>query len=359
MFRRNRGASRSSERGFKDHPPPPPRSKFNLVWPAACFILLLALGRSVHFCRSNNAAFDRAAIDPSRRLVAPSLKAEFEGKKLVFVFSTGRTGTKHFSSVFGGKEALVNHQDEADSVSAKEAVNKFYRPFAATNDTELAREFLSEVKLPMIKSRLQAADDAKVYFQTGHVPLAFGMAPILLKLLGSKTFAVVRIRRDRIQQALSLMALGPESEDPWSEDSESLSRRWFPRPSDVHVKLRPDQRVWNSFNRFQRYLWLVDDTECRWQSLKREYAFDYLEVQMESLLQLNGVEQYEKIAAFVGTGLPPRVESMHARDNSIEQKGKDSLKWVADEKTLRLWDEQYRKLVGPCVVDQNLMYKWT
>lgn len=47
---------------------------------------------------------------------------------------------------------------------------------------------------------------------------------------------------------------------------------------------------------------LVDDTECRWQSLKRKYAFDYLEVQMESLLQLNGVEQYEKIAAFVGTG---------------------------------------------------------
>jgi len=251
MFRRKKGAWRSSEGGFKDHPPPPPRSKFNLVWPAACLVLLLALGSSVNFCRS---ACDRAAIEPSRRVIAPSLKAEFQGKKLVFVFSTGRTGTKHFSSVFAGKEALVNHQDEADLVSAKEAVNKFYRPFAAKNDTALAREFLAEVKLPMIKSRLQAAD-AKVYFQTGHVPLAFGMAPILLDLLGSKTFAVVRIRRDRIQQALSLMALGPESEDPWSEDSESLSRRWFPRPSDVHVKLKPDQRVWNSFNRFQRYLW--------------------------------------------------------------------------------------------------------
>jgi len=79
---------------------------------------------------------------------------------------------------------------------------------------------------------------------------------------------------------------------------------------------------------------------------------------MESLLQLNGVEEYEKIAAFVGTGLSPR-ESIHARDNSIEQKGRDNVKWVADEKTLRFWDEQYRKLVGPCVVNQNLMYKWT
>lgn len=142
-------------------------------------------------------------------------KGEESRKRFVFVFSTGRTGTKHFSSVFGGGRSYVNHQDEAEDTSTKDVVEQVYRRFAATGDVHFAKRFLEAVKIPMMKQRMKDVGDAQVYFQTGHVPLAFGFGEALLSAFGSDAFAVVRVRRDRISSALSLMALGPEAEDPW------------------------------------------------------------------------------------------------------------------------------------------------
>jgi len=326
---------------------------------SACKIILLLLA-----CVAGGFIFFRTGLKPAgdgRRRVTGSWQEVKNGKRLVFVFSTGRTQTKQFSRVFGGPGTYVNHQDESEKVTTREVVEKVFRPYARSNDTEMGRKFISTIKLPMIERRLRDANNAQVYFQTGHAPLAFGLGELIIEAVGTDAFSVVRLRRDRIPNALSMMALGPESEDPWAPvgpGGDTSRRRWFPKPTDYHVKLRPSVEVWKSFNRFQKYLWLVDDTECRWQSLKQEYAFDYMEVQMEALTQMNGWEEYKRIANFVGTDFVSNPEKLYARDNSIESKKRDHVKWVTDEKTLREWDEDYRKLVGPCILSSGDILTW-
>jgi hypothetical protein len=75
------------------------------------------------------------------------------------------------------------------------------------------------------------------------------------------------------------------------------------------VKLPCPPLVWNRLNRFQKYLWVVDDTECRWQYLKRRYHFDYLELQLEALDQIHGMLEYEKISNFLGIGTKRHIPS--------------------------------------------------
>eukprot|EP00871_Galdieria_phlegrea_P003476 jgi/Galph1/4129/GphlegSOOS_G2789.1 len=80
------------------------------------------------------------------------------------------------------------------------------------------------------------------------------------------------------------MSMGPEEEDPWIDSSNvsSYRKRWLLSPTDTLI------------------LWVVDDTECRWQYLKRQYSFPFMEVQLESLDQIHGVLEYEEISKFLG-----------------------------------------------------------
>lgn len=295
----------------------------------------------------------------------------------VFVFATGRSGTQHLSRVLKSKSqrlrrTYITHEEEHLSTRTKFIVDRDYRRIAATADERQfnlsAREYIVKTKLPFYNALLMRAGATRLVY-TGHVPMAFGMGPALIDALPPKSVRVVRFRRDRITTAVSLMALGPEEEDPWGEPTDNAqgqesrhlhgmttNKRWFPKPTDAMVRLHVDLSNWTKLNRFQRWLWYVDDIECRWQALRHGYQgrFSYMEEALESLNVMDGGAGWQRVADFIGVNI--NWSQIGRRDNSIEYKMRAKIN--ISETILRKWDLEYRRAVGPCRLNNKQSYGW-
>jgi hypothetical protein len=289
-----------------------------------------------------------------------------------FVFSTGRSASQHMSRLFVSHAppwpvAYITHQEEDESMRTRMYIDRFYRVFAAKQTekefSESARKFLKETKIPYYK-RVLARHGARLLVYTGHLPMVFGLGPLLVEELAPARVRILRLRRDRISSALSLMALGPEEEDPWSpltgenDSPAGLNRRWFPVPSSIVTRLRVAPVNFLAMNRFQRWLWYVDDVECRWQALRltQGHLFQWMEESLEGLSVLDGGNGWRKVANFLGVDVDET--QLGIRHNSIQYKGREKIN--ASEDSLRKWEMRYRELVGPCDVYGNgsLQYSW-
>ncbi|KAK4522949.1 hypothetical protein GAYE_PCTG32G0839 [Galdieria yellowstonensis] len=266
-----------------------------------------------------------------------------------FVFSCGRAGTKHFSKVFGDNNSFVTHQLECNDKPTRELIADFYRPMLQNGSFIQLEQYVINQLIPFMESNLRATGTTK-YFYTGHVPFTFGLADYLLRHIKTPV-KIIRVRRSRIPLALSLLNMGPEEEDPWvnANNVSKYKKRWLLTPTDPVVKLPCPPLVWNRLNRFQKYLWVVDDTECRWQYLKRRYHFDYLELQLEALDQIHGMLEYEKISNFLGIGFENKSRKLFYKHNSKEIL-KHPLTLCFPESQLRAWDEEYKRMIGSCQV---------
>lgn len=286
----------------------------------------------------------------------PGLSQRFEGSNfsMAFVFSTGRSGTKYMSQLFVSHSppksvAYVTHQEEHDKLKTKDFVARYYRRLAQCSSEQMFNEsahiFVKETKLPFVRNLLTKHKASRLVY-TGHLPLAFGLGPSLIRNMPVGTIRILRLRRDRVTSALSLMSLGPENEDPWSDGSRSKNLRWFPRPSSAFTRLRVNETVFQSMNRFQRWLWYVDDVECRWQSLLQDTSlqFEWVETSLESLETMDNGRGWSAVAAFLGVKVDFSV--VGRRENSIQDKNRE--KPDVSESLLRAWDAQYRRMVGPC-----------
>ena len=291
----------------------------------------------------------------------------------IFAFATGRSGTQHLSRVFTSKQhpvTYITHEEEHLSSRAKSVVNRDYRRIASLQDPiefkQEADEYVTRVKIPFYHALLKRHTASRLLY-TGHLPMVFGMGPSLITHLPKGSVRIFRLRRERIATAVSLMALGPEKEDPWgaTNDRDShgnlisapiVSRRWFTRPFDGMTRLNISDAAWNSLNRFQRWLWFVDDVECRWNALRHQQAgqFSWIESSLEELTVLDGGRNIQQMADFIGVDV--KWSQVGQRDNSIQHKNQTKLN--TSEAELRKWDLDYRKLVGRCVLDQNTSFAW-
>lgn len=293
----------------------------------------------------------------------------------VFVFGTGRSGTQHLSRVLKPKPSpavpvYVTHEEEHLRARTKLVVHRDYRRLAASADKAQfrvqAEQYVTRVKLPFY-TKLLKRHSAKRLVYTGHLPMAFGLGPALVRTLPPGTVRVLRLRRERIATAVSLMALGPEKEDPWGATTErdsdgqltyadAVNRRWFPKPSDAMVRLHVEAHIWAKLNRFQRWLWYVDDVECRWQAFRHSLGsrFSLMEESLENLNMLDGGQSLVHVAEFMGVAVD--WSKAGARDNSIEHKMR--VKVNASESSLRQWDEAYRQAVGSCRISSKYSYGW-
>lgn len=210
-----------------------------------------------------------------------------------------------------------------------------------------AAALVRDATLPGLRRFMADARAARVVF-TGHVPLVFGLGPALARAVPRGGLRVLRLRRERLAAAESLMALGPEGEDPWEEAAEGGvdRRRWFPGPTAPFVRLKVGEAVWGRLNRFQRWLWYVDDVECRWQAWKGEFGgvVEWREESLEGLAVLDGGEGWRRVADFLGVAV--KEGKIGVRENSIKDKGREKVDVGEDQ--LREWDEEYRSLVGAC-----------
>lgn len=288
-------------------------------------------------------------------LFSPRRRAQNEGPTFVFVFSTGRCGTQHLARTLlsaANPRAYITHEEEHMTQRARDVVARVYRSWVSLNSEDefntTASKYLEAVKAPYWSLLLQKHQATHLVY-TGHLPSAWGLAPQLVSLLGERV-KFVRLRRDRIMTAASLMALGPANEDPWGFNPQ----RWFPTPRAKWTRLRITQSAWAELNRFQRWLWYVDDMECRWQALRRMLRPKKVhETSLEALDVLDGGQAWRELAEFAGVRY--MRTAARERHNSIQAKGRQK---QGDEALLRQWDMEYRAKVGLCVLDESTTISW-
>jgi len=231
-----------------------------------------------------------------------------------FVFSTGRCGTKHLAASFGGPDAFVCHEGEHDDVIR--VMSDFLRPIAATGDRSAATHFVRNFRIPYMERKLYESDAHK-YFDTGH-QIIFGIAPALIEELNGRC-RFIRLRRNRIDTACSFMA-GPEDRDPWIALPRGINTsgdsrpRWAYRPSDKILIFTPPENLWVRWNRFQRYLWFVDEVERQWQRLLASHTFPHMNIDLENLDE----PAYQKLAEFLS--IPFRRDMIGIRHNRTEDR---------------------------------------
>lgn len=327
----------------------------HIALPLLTFALGLCLNRQTRNIISD--ADIRALSRVSIPVADQYTKAE---RSFAFIVSTGRSGSQHSSLLLTDPSRLsdhlprayITHEEEHLSSRPRFVVSEEYRVLAALPRERFnssAEKYVREVKIPFYEA-LMERHQAKRLVYTGHLPFAFGLGPALARALEGR-IRFVRIRRDRVTTALSLMALGPENEDPWGT---AKHRRWFPTVTDGMVALRLEPDMWRRLNRFQRYLWYVDDFECRWQGLLSEFGerIAWMEESLESLESFDGGRGWERVAHFLGVAIDHG--RLGVRDNSIQKKGRDKLN-VA-EAQIRDWDTEYRQLIGNCTAGRE--YSW-
>jgi hypothetical protein len=261
------------------------------------------------------------------------------GEQFIFVHSTGRCGTKHLSIVYSGENAYTTHEEE--HISTHEAMERYLRRIADTADTSLTEEYVRNFKIPHMLKVLRLKSK-KIYFDSGH-QVIFGILPSLITRLRGH-IKLIRLRRDRLQTALSFVT-APEYQDPWKdrwktkETIDGKHPRWALRPTDDIAVLNPSPRQWKSLNRFQRYLWYVDEVERQWKKLKDEHTFPSIEVNLEGLSEGG----YDRVSDF--TGLVPSRGEIDKRHNSTEKKkGLDKPDYSADQ--MKKLDREYRLVIS-------------
>lgn len=350
-------------------------SSHSLSSTSLIFVVGLAIGILATICvnrKTSVAPFssDDAETDPTTEIIPEDfLLRRINNQSFAFVFSTGRSGTQHLSRVLRSNsypKTYVTHEEEDDMLRTRDIVERDYRRLVATSSESAfvnsMQRYVRHTKLPFYQRLLETHRAHHLVF-TGHVPGAFGLVPVLIDILPRGAVRVLRLRRERVSTVLSLMALGPQNEDPWGAtqagelDVPTRWRRWFPTPMDAHTRLDVRPEAWEKFNRFQRWLWYVDDIECRWQALRSSARgkFSFTEESLDNLHVLDGGIAWTRLARFMG--VKADIVAASSRHNSIQTKNRTKEDIL--ENILRQWDEDYRELVGPCRLTENLKISWS
>jgi hypothetical protein len=123
--------------------------------------------------------------------------------------------------------------------------------------------------MPFLKESKGTKD---VLVDLGHNNLYFARA--LVEYLLAETahrFMFVRVRRDRLESAISLSFDRPNHQ--YTDICGSLWYRFCPYDRESEVILHPPSKeVWNALSIFQKALWIVDETEAQWNKLVEEHS---------------------------------------------------------------------------------------
>ena len=138
--------------------------------------------------------------------------------------------------------------------------------------------YVKDILFPFLL-RSQEIAGTSVVMDLGHHNLYFIDA--LIKYMKTETqykYIMVRIRRERLEQAVSLTFHNPKF--PIKDICKELVTRYCPYDREDEVILKPPSKeIWTDLNTVQQAFWIMDETEARWNRLKNENPdMDYLEL---------------------------------------------------------------------------------
>jgi hypothetical protein len=213
---------------------------------------------------SSSSSSTAATVDPALEVSDQLLPYDF-----IFGFSTGHVGTT----------ALNEGKLYGDPPYVRFIHELHYGPYEFPDADEFSTEVWKKanykaeyafVKDKYVPFLLKNKGNRQVLMDLGHNSLYFVSA--LVKYLMDETkyrFIFVRVRRERLESAVSLSFRHPD--EPFADTCE-LKTRFCPydRASE-NLLVLPSLKVWEQFTIFQKALWLMDETEARWNQLKATY----------------------------------------------------------------------------------------
>lgn len=196
----------------------------------------------------------------------------------VFGFSTGHVGTGTFSDEKSYKNTShIEFFFEGSRMSTSESCN-IRKATYGTGFSALDEEnFVSKKLAPFMNSAIQDSNK-KILVDLGHANLFYyrGIARYFSKYVSrqNETFCskihFIRIRRERYESATSLMYINPKKRKG-DNMCRTIIYGFCPyENTDSVLLVPPSRKKWDSLNAFQHALWLIDETEARWEAFQKD-----------------------------------------------------------------------------------------
>lgn len=205
-------------------------------------------------------------IGGSDIVLSPALREEIKRKRLIFIISTGRSGTGYLAGLLASDPRVVStHEPEPKFSHLMRYVQ---------GDPEVAKRFWVLSKLPAI-----AKHDAPIYVETSHL-FCKGFIEPLIEL--GINFDVIILRRKPEDVAKSLVSLG------WVPGRTADGAKWLLNPNDPGVVLLPG---WERMTDYQLCYWYSLEIERRateYGKSLREYGCKVFETTLEEIVTDEG-----------------------------------------------------------------------
>lgn len=179
----------------------------------------------------------------------------------------------------------------------------------------------------------------------GHHNLYFIDALIDYLETSSFCFAFVRIRRNRLEAALSLSYERPD--EPWAEIGicEGLITRYCPFDGHMSLLGPVNSEVWEQLSTFQRALWIMDETEAKWNEITTLHpTMNYIEVTWGKLWPGSMDEAARQVGRLIGVN--ETVPWQREWEHMIEHEHAGEASQAADFAALSQEDRTYRELMN-------------
>jgi len=178
------------------------------------------------------------------------------GRKIQFVFSlsTGHCGTTTLSVPSSYQD---NGYNASSCLFGFETLAQGVRDFTRRHPSRrAARAFVRRFYLPSLIGTTLAAGKS-CFADFGHHTLFGHLLPALKRELKER-MAVVRLRRARLDTAMSY-AVKRKKDGPCGSRCV-----YCPCPEEQRSCLPVPVQLWRKFTVFMKFLWMIDEVECRW-----------------------------------------------------------------------------------------------
>jgi hypothetical protein len=250
-------------------------------------------------------------------------------------FSTGHVGTTTLTS-----KSAYNAQEVAEK-NVKFVFERAGVPPSTCADREWdIRQEVQHVEYyygPEILSNISASSSS-VIVDLSHANICFYRGLIHVFHLAKVQFKFIRVRRERIETALSMSIQDDSAVDFFARDYYRYHP--FEATHQVHLRIPGGNKTWSNFTSVQRIFWVIDETQARWEALLAHhpdlpYASIYWSKEKDNLGA--GVSVVAKtLGVHAGKKAPPTTK-VHAGDKSAS----DTLR----AKAVKL-DMEYRQVMG-------------
>jgi hypothetical protein len=270
-----------------------------------------------------------------------------EDVEFIFGYSTGHVGTSSFA-----ERERYGEGERQDSIRFRHewVETKLKHDVWITYNEHDEYNFVRQQMFPTIMESLKAYQ--KTYFDNGHHVLYFiyGLLRFMNELkLAHPNFdcKFLRIRRNRVESAISLEH--PGSSHKHHEDPTSLITRYHPfeRPHEVILKL--NEATWDSFTDYQKALWIVDETEARWQHMVNTLfpLLNYTDIYWESTPGLSNYTFNQGVRVIAGVLKIPENQLTYEADFTQPHMNDAERQRLIDDRTkLKKEDEQYQAVMA-------------